>query len=40
MAWVNEFSKKTIDESLYKDFVDSVIKTTSLYKDSQNISFQ
>ena len=36
LAWVNEFSARPIDESLFKDFVDGVIKTTSLYKDGQN----
>ncbi len=39
MAWVNEFSSKPIDESTFKDFVDGVIKTTSLYKDGQNICY-
>lgn len=39
LAWVNEFSSKPIDESTFKDFVDGVIKTTSLYKDGQNIVY-
>jgi phage/plasmid-associated DNA primase len=37
IAWINEMSDKLIDDAMFKDFVDGWIKTTSLYKDGQNV---
>lgn len=36
MAWVNEFAEGLIDGSLFKNFIDGKITTTSLFKDGQN----
>ena len=36
VAWINEMEDKKLDQSLFKNFCEGLLQTTSLYKDGMN----
>jgi hypothetical protein len=39
VGWINEFSDRQMDATIFKNFCDGKITTTSLFKDGQNTIF-